>query len=206
MYDLDSKTMAQSQSNSLKFFAFKKKPTNDLKQIFGTHLRIVQTVDHIDANRSLDQWNLIESENQTTHQWDSVDSNTPYCSRYQMLFSGNTWVHKHCEIKDAVFRAANDWNLCVEFPLTIEFILTNGKTCGYTVYFGEARIGEYRERMEKFKNDEKKRQIVEDMKIECKMSLDDSILQVKTDSNDRLTIMRRIAEIRLAKKRRLFQA
>ncbi len=167
--------MQQSIANpqiSPKFFVFKKRSTS-IKLIFGTHLKIIQAVDHNSANKFLDQWNKQEIENQTTHVWDPMVSDTLHCSKYKygVLFCGNSWTDTHTDIREAVFKAVNDWDFCTEFPVSLEFTLpyaSPGKTCGYTVYFEETHIGEFRERMEKFKKNEKIRQAIEEYRIEQK--------------------------------------
>lgn len=162
------------QAHIPKFYVFKKRATG-FKLIYGTHLRIIQAIDHNNANRSLDQWNKMETENQTTNIWDPMTPETPGCDRnkYLLLFNGNTYFNNNSEIREAVFKAANDWDsdVCTEFPVTLEFFLVNGKTCGYTVYFEETRIGEFKERMEKLKKDKFIKEKVEQFRAENKDSM-----------------------------------
>jgi hypothetical protein len=132
------------------FYVFKKRSL-DHRLIYGTHLRIIRALDHQDANRYLDQWNSEETKNMTSHQWDPVEIQTPWGSKsaYKLLFAGNTVFRAHLDIREAVLRAASDWDYCTEFPITLDFFLENGRSCGYIVHFEETRIGELREKIEK---------------------------------------------------------
>lgn len=195
-------------NNLPKFYVFKKRSTC-LNLIFGTHLRLVQSTDHVLANRFIDQWNKFEIENQTTHIWDPMTSKTPcYNKKHHMLFQGNMWTMQHSEIRESVIRAANDRDFCTEFPVSLEFILPNGKTCGYTMYFEETRIGEFREKLEKFKKDEQIRQAIDDFRIEHKNNLPPSYNQNQNQHQDVGLMMRReraLMRLRLAKKRAFVQ-